>query len=119
MNKIRVIDLLNKIANGEEVPKKIRFEKAIFKYDKERKDYIHNIRDDGFVSETLLFRVMCTHFMEELFNNTVEIIEEEPEIDIQGIDKIRIELDNNGIASKIINQLVQAVKQLDNKINNK
>lgn len=30
MNKIRVIDLLNKIANGEEVPKKIKYNNKIY-----------------------------------------------------------------------------------------
>lgn len=33
MNKIRVIDLLNKIANGEEVPKKIKYKNNILYYD--------------------------------------------------------------------------------------
>jgi hypothetical protein len=32
MNKIKIIDLLNKIANGEEVPKKIKYTKRIGEY---------------------------------------------------------------------------------------
>jgi hypothetical protein len=32
MKVIRIIDLLNKIANGEEVPKKIRINKIVYEY---------------------------------------------------------------------------------------
>ena len=42
MNKIRVIDLLNKIANGEDVPKKIKYDEYIYNYSKECKDYFED-----------------------------------------------------------------------------
>ena len=32
MKTIKIIDLLNKIANGEEVPKKIKYENDIYKH---------------------------------------------------------------------------------------
>ena len=32
MNKIRIIDLLNKIANGEEVPEKIKYKGTIYEF---------------------------------------------------------------------------------------
>ena len=37
--KIKIIDLLNKIANGEELPKVIRFGKIIYEYE-EGIDYV-------------------------------------------------------------------------------
>lgn len=104
---IKVIDLLNKIANGEEVPKKIRYKDKIFIYANGTKKY-YNENIDLFLE----------FYSGELLNDEVEVIEEQQDIDIQSIDKLRIEIDNNGIASKIINQLVQAVKQLDSEINN-
>lgn len=36
---MKVIDLLNQIANGEEVPKKIKYKDIIFDYKKEKGDY--------------------------------------------------------------------------------
>ena len=45
MNKIRVIDLLNKIANGEEVPKKIRIEHWCYNF--EWRDYASNYVDEN------------------------------------------------------------------------
>ena len=39
MNKIRVIDILNKIANGEEVPKKILLNRIVFEYQGD--DYLY------------------------------------------------------------------------------
>jgi len=37
---MKVIDLLNKIANGEEVPKRIEYRNKIFVYDKDNQCYI-------------------------------------------------------------------------------
>ena len=79
--KIKVIDLINKIDNKEELPQKVKFEKEIYEYDKKRKDYINKY--DDWTSQTLLYRVMSTHFISELLECKVEIIEDEEEIDIQ------------------------------------
>ena len=70
MNKIRIIDLLNKIANGEEVPKVIKFlnYKYIFDtFDKEYQRYQNGV---------------CYGFGEDrrldiILDDEVEIIEEE------------------------------------------
>ena len=127
--KIKVIDLINKIDNKEELPQKVKFEKEIYEYDKKRKDYINKY--DDWTSQTLLYRVMSTHFISELLECEVEIIEDEEEIDIQSIEEFGID-DNEYIKTKIgsfktrkmdiaflhkINELVQAVKQLDKKVN--
>lgn len=75
---MKVIDLLNKINNEEEVPEKIMFENIIFKYDKKMKDYIHE--EDGKFVESLLFKVMETHLIRELLRTKVEVIEENKHI---------------------------------------
>ena len=36
---MKVIDLLNMISKGEEVPKKIKYRKCIFEYEEKSKDY--------------------------------------------------------------------------------
>ena len=127
MSKIRVIDLLNKMANGEEVPEKIKYDNDIFIYDKDRKDYIHQLDSDGWVSETLLFKMRDVHFFEGFINVKVEIIEEEPEIDIQGIEELqeylhigdKQEEDVKDRTNIKINELIKAIKQLDKKIKEK
>lgn len=65
MKKIKIIDLLNKVANGEEVPKKIRFEGKIFEKQDEATFYCTGIGifENVFVLEDL--------------NKKVEIIEED------------------------------------------
>ena len=122
--KIKVIDLINKIDNKEELPQKLKFEKEIYEYDKKRKDYINKY--DDWTSQTLLYRVMSTHFISELLECEVEIIEDEEEIDIQSIEEVK---KVNGptifanqtfyIMENIIktNELIKSVKQLEKKVN--
>lgn len=105
---IKVIDLYNKIDSGEEVPKKIKNQDGeILKYDSRLKSYVHEyLPSSGWsVSDTYL-------------NDTVEIIEEQEDIDIQKIK----EFDDKVISTEErlkIDELVQAVKQLDKKIKEK
>lgn len=121
---IKVIDLLVKIANGEEVPEKIKYNNDIFIYDKDRKDYIHQLDSDGWVSETLLFKMKDIHFVEDFINVKVEIIEEEPEIDIQSLEEIDERYPGQSsevivVPFRRINELIRAIKQLDKKIKEK
>ena len=112
---IKIIDLLNKIANGEDVPKKIKFRDDIYEFDIVVKHY------NGVNSqEPLLWQ-----YNGLILTNIAEIIEEEPEIDIQGIKEVGIEdiANIDGYAldriKNKINKLIKAVKKLDNQINNK
>lgn len=69
MNKVRVIDLLNKIANGEEVPEKIKVGNIIWSFDKKEKTYfMNNTNIQLFYVEKITKRL----------NDEVEVIEEEP-----------------------------------------
>ena len=70
---MKVIDLLNKIANGEEIPEKIRYEDKIYKYDGETNNYIRNI---GFNFDYLIGEDITA-----MLNDKVEIIEEDKEIE--------------------------------------
>lgn len=69
MNKIRVIDLLNKIANGEEVPEKIKFRNDIFRYTG------HSYYCDAMY--TTFFNI----YNFAVLNEKVEIIEEDKKIE--------------------------------------
>lgn len=132
---ITIIQLLNKIANGEEVPEKIMYNNKTFRLNQitgwyQNIDVIGNV-EDWFISKYRL-------------NDEVEIIEEQEEIHIQSIKETDIEKDCNGNeyytylnknntetgysvnyslndieTRKKINELVQAVKQLDKNIKEK
>ena len=72
MNKIRIIDLLNKIANGEEVPKKVRYNDELY---------------DTEISNNFSLMIyeatgkMCDDGEVQLFlNDEIEILEEEKKI---------------------------------------
>ena len=66
---MKVIDLLVRLANGEEVPKKIKYDNAIAEYDEEEKDYYA----EGY---SALFAYTIPKYM----NDEVEIIEEDKKI---------------------------------------
>ena len=68
MSKLRVIDLLNKIANGEEVPRKIHYGDMTYHYVDRVKDY----QDE---EEYYLFSKIFANIVDFL-NDEVEIIEE-------------------------------------------
>ena len=108
---MKIIDILNKINNNEEVPEKVKYEDTIFEYNKEQKDYIHKKDKDGWVSETLLFKVMDTHFIDVLLRAEVEVIEENKEI--EELDEMQIINARPEINAKKINELVRAVNKLN------
>jgi hypothetical protein len=114
---IKVIDLLNKIANGEK-PKKIKFKGIEFVWEG---IYYRHFSEEDCVYETLAEYLS----IENELNSTVEIMEEQEEIDIQNIEELEkiedYEADPTDVKlnRQIINKLVQAVKQLDKKIKEK
>lgn len=77
--KIKVIDLLNKIANGEEVPKKILLNEIVFEYQGD--DYLYKDEDK---KEHWLFSANYTDkymWLENFLKAEVEIIEEPKKIE--------------------------------------
>ena len=70
MKKIKIIDLLNKIANGEEVPKEIKVNDNIYHY------------DETDCNEFYRYRTMTNELLTDYadLNDEVEIIEEEKKI---------------------------------------
>lgn len=74
MNKLRVIDLLNKIANGEEVPERIKYDTKEMKYDHNKQDYLgyYSNGNGEWLFQYLFDKCRNTkHFI----NDEVEIIE--------------------------------------------
>lgn len=107
---IKVIDLLNMIANGEKTPKRIRYAGYIFgKSDDYR--YYTFFDEEDYQTNHLMEYVRCSDM-----NDEVEILDGEEEIDIQSIE----ELPDYNFSIKEnrdkINELIKVIKQLDNKI---
>ena len=69
---MKIIDLLNKIANGEDVPKEIKYRDVIFRYDCYNQCYIQKNYD----KYNDLFMQLSDHKGTDL-NYEIEIIEEE------------------------------------------
>ena len=92
---MKIIDLLNKIANGEEVPKKIKTRITTYIYDEFAKDYVEESQEDVLKRETritndifyeyYLFRKLGSGrylCISQQLNYEVEIIEEPKKIEI-------------------------------------
>ena len=119
---MKVIDLLNKIANREEVPEKIKVDNIIYIYE----SWEHFYYTDNEAREDLLIRGK-DYSTNDFLNWNVELIEDEP-IDIDNIEELEligtnfIDMDKNELKDNInknrinLNKLVQAVKQLNKEI---
>ena len=104
MNKIKVIDLLNIISKGEEIPKKIKYKGYEFEYNQGEEDYFNRKMGYGMLDDLSLFSEL---------NKEVEIIEEEKEIkkpigyeNFEGIDDYIEHLKSK------IDELIDAVNEL-------
>ena len=80
--KMKIIDLLNKIANGEDVPKKIKFRNIIYNWD--IVGYLHY--EDEHCSEKAFLEGYRTDMC---LNEEVEIIEDTPKED-KKIEKLNL-----------------------------
>ena len=98
---MRIIDIFNKIANGEEVPKKIKYNGHTYEYYRRLPDISNykNITSDSYFSEEW--------FIEGILNDEVEVIEEKPEF-IEHIytgDRYLFSSKDNGITKEDRKQL--------------
>ena len=115
MKTIKVIDLFNKIANGEEVPNHIRYEGIDLYYNKKNNCYdliMSNVREEFYT------------FSYSDLNNEVEIIEDTPKED-KKIEKLEGSCDMttseicrmNNIEVKI-NEIIDRLNGENNELTN-
>ena len=108
---IKVIELLNKIANGEKAPKKIKILGVKFEW-----------FEGCYRSCDVLRKYLSDCWrLDNILNDTVEIIEEQQDIDIQETQYLDLEKYSfdvtDGFAIDIvlkINEIIDEVKQLEN-----
>ena len=118
---IKVIDLLNMIADGEELPKRIKYDGYVFTKT-DNMNYYTYFNEEDYITTHIMEYLRCGDLHDEVI-----ILEDEEAIDIQSIDEIpriihiNANDENVGIALNNIieqhNDLLQAVKYLDNKLN--
>ena len=120
--KIKIIELLNKIANREEVPKKIIFLNETLEYDIDCQDYKGFSKTGSGAFFSYLFTNEPT---QNFINDRVEILEDNTEEieDLKGwllasteddYEAINATLDRFG---KKINELVKRINYIERKIN--
>ena len=100
---MKIIDLLNKIANGEDVPKKIKVDDSLFEND----DFDYFANGCGY-----LFNVYYP--TEDILNKEVEIIEEDKKI--EKLKKRDFEDNFGGLAindGKFINKINEIIEELN------
>lgn len=100
---MKVIDLIIKQYNNEDMPKHIKINRLNYTYNNNRKTY-----------ESEYGEFMSFDFTNNVLNMQVELIENE--IDIDNIEELTQNCFDDWTEAKKINELVQAVKQLDKKI---
>lgn len=112
---MKLIDLLNKIAKGEEVPKKIRI--TILD---DRITRIYNFfydEDDQEYKDDELFPLGARIILERALNEKVEIIEEEKDIEEIPIPEIESSKNERILRAELkINELVREVRKLKDKL---
>ena len=77
---MKIIELLNKIANGEEVPKKINFCRRNFEYKKDIYDYLCIDENFDKTEDYCLGVSICKWIFPSMLNDEVEILEEKKKI---------------------------------------
>ena len=85
---MEVIDLIIKKANGEEVPKKIKYLESIWEWSSLYFDYSSD-EQNSTINDELLFRGIFSYPKDRL-NDEVEIIEEDEEIELIPIEEFNI-----------------------------
>lgn len=107
---MKVIDLLKKIENGENIPQKIKVYQEVFEWDILEHYYKRSNGDD--------LLELCTIFNTgELLSMEVELIEDEMDIDsIEELKSVTNNIDGTVCIMNKINELVQTVKQINKEV---
>lgn len=104
---MRIIDLLNKIANREEMPKKIIYKNVTYEHDEKSEDY-YTCYDRGLFE--YLFKC-CANFL----NDEVEIIEEPKKIEKIDFGTLNTQKEKNKVMKDTINELIDEINNLKEK----
>lgn len=106
--KIKIIDLLNKIANNEEVPEKIKIKNVIYEY----RGYMYCTEKANYQNiEDYLFGKWNFNIL----NDYAEIIEEPKKIEKLDFGTLNTQKEKNRAMKDIINKLIDEINNLKDK----
>ena len=103
MNKIKVIDLLNMISKGEEVPKKIKYEKDTYIH---IDNYCYYCEDTNLILSDRIFAEYSK------LNDEVEILEETKKIEKIDFGTLNTQKEKNRAMKDTINKLIDEMNNL-------
>lgn len=103
--KTTIIDILNKIARGEEPPKKIIYDSKLWEYDNQNKDYFTNHYDG---TEWLFDE----YVIQDILNDEVEILETTITYKPDKIEKLKFDMSIN-----FIDQFTDKINEIIDKFN--
>ena len=106
---MKIIDLLIKIANGEEVPEKIRYKKKEYIYHNDLKQYYDG--EDTYEVNRLTYRLSDG----KMFNDIVEILEEDEKIELLNENMFH---NNQKVLARKINEIINWANERENKNEN-
>lgn len=96
---MKIIDLLNKIANNEEVPKKICYEEYIWTWNGETYDNREQCLFEDYIDKK--------YVITDVLNDEIEIIEEKP----KKIEKLSVKTNNHNVR-KVANKINEIIDYL-------
>ena len=103
--KIKLIELLNKIVNGEDLPKRIKIQEYVFELSKDYEHYYYN--EDVEITHLINHNFSNLNEEVEILEDNTEEIEELLTIEDYECDKTDIRLNRDKI-----NELIKAVNKL-------
>lgn len=104
--KIKIIDLLNKISNGEKIPKKIKYGKDTYIH---IDNYCYYCEDTNLILSDRIFAEYSK------LNDEIEIIEEDKKISFEKIEELTC--GTYDFETQTINLLIKNQKRLIDEIN--
>ena len=102
--KIKIIDLLNKWVNGEEMPQKIMFDSCLYTYNEREKTYYNEEKET--LWQNYNFRILP---------DEVEIIEEPKKIEKIDFGTLNTQKEKNRVMKDTINKLIDEINNLKEK----
>ena len=120
MNKeMTIIEIINKIANNEDIPKRIKYKDKIYIYNEPNQDYLEYNKDDF----DFLGYAFCNWRTRDFINDKVEILEEDKDIELLNLDTDKLKGKEviraiDYLLEGRINELVKEVNKLRKDNNN-
>lgn len=107
--KIKIIDLLNKIANGEKLPEKIVYEDNVYYLGKNMVD-LHTYQTEGSATRRKLSLIIDNECLD--LNDEIEIIKEPKKIEKIDFGTLNTQKEKNRAMKDTINKLIDEINNL-------